>query len=222
MKIKVLATGSAGNSYAIIDNEGNALVIEAWMNPHSVIANFAEEKTVNFSGWCYSHKHSDHFVANIAKQYDLYFGEEITDFSVFSFPVKHDQKHPSFECNGFVIQTVCKKTILYVTDFYEISESVINSLSELNYDCIMIEVSYNNFIFKDLEQEKQAQLRNHCSDDNALKYVKMICGEKKNTQILTIHKSGRGGRAGLILSKFSAAGFNNVRVAVKGTTLNLN
>ena len=221
MKIKVLATGSSGNSYALIDEGGNALIIEAWLNPHTVLENLKNENIRKYAGWCYSHEHGDHFVYNISKQYDMYFGKKISEFAVVSFPLLHDRKHPKFKNSGFVIQTRCRKTILFATDFYEIPEVVLCELEKISFDAILIECSYNNFIYKDFEEEKKAQLKNHCSDDKCVDYVSRICGEKKQTQILTIHKSERGGRAGLILAKFSAAGFQNVRVAVKGTNLNL-
>ena len=221
MIMKVLATGSTGNSYVIIDDNGNCLVIEAYMNVHTVLENTKEAK--KYSGWVFSHEHSDHFLKNIAKQYDMYFGKEITEFSVFKFPLKHDfsKKWLGLTCNGFVIQTACKKSILYLTDFYEIPEEILPELSKIKFDLIMIECSYCNFIYKDLEPEVKERLQNHCSDDKCVNYIKQICGDRKNTKILTIHKSERGGRAGLILSKFETNGFKNVRVAVKGSILTI-
>jgi len=217
--IKVLGTGSSGNSYVIIDGAGNCLVVEAWLNYSSVIANTKEAK--EYCGYIVSHKHSDHFVFTVAKQYEIFFGKQVTEFDVYSFPVYHDYhakilRDNASTCNGFIIQTKCKKTILYATDFYHIDDEVIDQLRHYNFDSIMIECSYNNFIFKDLDEDKKERLRNHCSDDKCVNYVSRIA-HNKTTQIITLHKSESGARAGMILAKFARAGFNRVRVAVKGT-----
>ena len=115
MKLKVLASGSKGNSY-ILENYKEALVIEAGVPFKELIRNVDHRKIV---GCVVSHEHMDH-----AKYYDQYeqrgmlpyYANVFSEYHAGNFYVKRFELHHNVPCYGFVITHPEIGKLVFATD----------------------------------------------------------------------------------------------------------
>jgi len=183
-----LSTGSDGNAF-LLESEKAVLIIEAGKGTFKkIIAALPENKKV--IEVIYSHEHNDHFgdIEKIGKMFDiLQFNEnryEDEFFIIRQFPVLHD-----VECFGFAI--FCKeekKTMLFMTDFAQVIEK---SIYNLKVDFLAIELSYNEFLLKDLTDDQKYGLKWHSSDFHTIAIMRKYFGTNPQTKAVTLHKSNR-------------------------------
>lgn len=190
MKLKIIGSGSKANSYILISNTNEMLVLEAGVSLDELLKNINYD-VVNISCVLVSHEHSDH--AGYLKQYDdrcltiaaskgtlEYYNCHKTiimnplqsykfgNFIVVPFPVQHDAAEPY----GFLIyHKECGK-LLFATDTYYIKYK----FNELNN--IMIECNYDeNILNKNIlsgkihSTHKDRLLQSHMSYQNCLKTI---------------------------------------------------
>lgn len=156
MKLKVLSSGSHGNSYILSSPTGN-LLIEAGI-PWKEILQGLDYDISKVVGCLVSHEHQDHSKAilNVAKTgIDVYTGQgtidalglkhyrlnavevkeqfTVVDFMTVSFDTEHDAEDP----RGFLVQYIpTGERLLFITDTYYSKYR----FPRLNY--IMIECNY--------------------------------------------------------------------------------
>lgn len=119
MKLKVLASGSTGNSY-ILESEAEALVIEAGVPFKELIRHVDHRKIV---GCLVSHEHKDHagyvgqYIMRGIKVYSPYTvsrNEEVLRFGGFNYiPFKN---HHDVSCYGFKINHKDLGQLIFGTD----------------------------------------------------------------------------------------------------------
>ena len=143
MKLKVIGTGSDGNSYALRSSNGETLLIECGLNFKDIMQSINYE-IENVVGCLVTHSHQDHcksindFMKNgvevyasvetfekvgrsrsphnrkvFVKSYSGYLQHEIGNFTILPFEVKHD-----VPCLGFIIHHPECGKVLFLTDTY--------------------------------------------------------------------------------------------------------
>jgi len=172
MKLKILGTGSSGNSYLLKPEKGQSLIIDCGVNFKKVKE--ATDFDINsICGAIQTHSHGDH--SKFTKSFinagiDVYMSSQnqnevglkshriktieankqfhIGDFKVIPFEVNHD-----VYCFGFLINHQECGTTLYLTDT-SYSNYVFNGLNNLIVECnysddILEKKLYNNDFLKD-------------------------------------------------------------------------
>lgn len=141
MILKVLASGSKGNSY-ILENDNEALVIEAGV-PFKELVKYVDHRKI--AGCLVSHKHNDH--ARYVKEYERYGINVFAPFTEYistqSFPKAYGgfefnyfENHHNVECYGFWVRHDELGNLIFSTDtgYIEYRFSRINHwLIECNY-----------------------------------------------------------------------------------------
>lgn len=174
MLVKVIRTGSKGNSYALYSESGQILLLDLGI-PKKEIIKAINYDISNVAGAIVSHCHKDHSLS--ADDFKLYgvpviepYKEEkllqvkqIGNFKIRSFDLPHD----GTENRGFLIE-VDNQKVLYMTDFeyckYSFKKSKINHmLIECNYQKEYVEHSSVNFSHK---------VKGHCSLDYTKRFIK--------------------------------------------------
>lgn len=244
MKLKVLSSGSHGNSY-ILDSPTGSLLIEAGIPWRQILQglNYDLSKVV---GCLVTHEHKDHSkaVADVMKAgIDCYMSQgtidalsipinsnyraiparegfqiDFGDFTVKSFKVEHDASDP----RGFLIQyRPTKEKLLFLTDSYYSRYK----FSGLNYICIEC-----NYIKETLDQNiadgyiplehKPRLLRSHMSLENLKSFLKAndlsSCSE-----ILILHLSSRNSDQGRMIREIEEVTGITPKIADKGLSVNL-
>lgn len=161
IKVKCLASGSTGNSYAVDDGK-SALLLEAGIRKRTILAGYMDLLT-RVQGCLITHEHQDHAKAALGlpmagidvyaskgtfsalnaekdrRNYRLHSikaGEQFTlgTWMVLPWEAQHDAAEPL----GFLLySTVTRERLLFATDTYFIP----NTFRELNY--IMVECNYD-------------------------------------------------------------------------------
>lgn len=240
IKLKVLGSGSSGNSYALIADNGEILAIEAgckFMDFKKMI----DWRISDVAGCIVSHEHGDH--AHYIKDFmqsgipvytafetqnalEVITGErtiaipprrarQIGSFTVVPFNVPHDTE---IECYGYLIKHEEMGKLLFLTDLeyckYDFSNQMVNHiLCETNYDM--------QFVKRD-EPNYEHRLRGHMSLDTALKFISTNDNPALRNVVL-IHLSDKSGDPALFkqkteeIVKYGA----DVYVAEKGLEISL-
>lgn len=240
MQLKVIGSGSSGNSY-ILENETEALIIEAGL-PFLEVKKALNFNIMKIVGVIVSHEHLDH--AQYIKQYmragisvytafetqtalEVITGERTTaipplkkcqigKFTITPFNVPHDA---DIECYGYLIEHEEMGKLLFMTDLeycrYIFSKQGINH--------ILIESNYSMDLVDRDEPNYEHRLRGHMSLDTALKFI----STNDNPMLLNvvlIHLSDKSGNPALFTeeTKKTIEYGANVYVARKGLEVNLN
>ena len=170
---KTIATGSSGNSYALM-NDSEILLLDLGVNA-KVIKKAIDFRISNVVGAVVTHSHLDHSKAvkdfenmgiSVFKPYDetkacplkIRYGS----FGVQAFKVPHD----GVPCYGFYI-TVGGHRILYATDF----EYLPCSFKNVRLTDMIVECNHQKELV-DKEQAKYPhQIKGHCSLDTLIEKV---------------------------------------------------
>ena len=241
MKLKVLGSGSSGNSYALIADNGEILAIEAGCK-FLDFKKMIDWKISNVAGCIVSHEHGDHaryikdFMQSGIPVYTAFetqsaletiTGErtiaipprtarQIGSFSVTPFNVPHDTE---IECYGYLIKHEEMGQLLFMTDL----EYCKYNFSKLNIEHIMVEANYDmQFVDRD-EPNYEHRLRGHMSLDTALKFISTNDNPTLRNVVL-IHLSDKSGDPALfkqkteVTVKYGA----NVYIAEKGLEVDMN
>lgn len=241
IKLKVLGSGSSGNSYALIADNGEILAIEAgckFMDFKIMI----DWKISDVVGCIVSHEHGDHaryikdFMQSGIPVYTAFetqsaletiTGErtiaipprtarQIGSFSVTPFNVPHDTE---IECYGYLIKHEEMGQLLFMTDL----EYCKYNFSKLNIEHIMVEANYDMQFVNREEPNYERRLRGHMSLPTALKFISTNDNPALRNVVL-IHLSDKSGDPALfkqkteVTVKYGA----NVYIAEKGLEVDMN
>jgi len=191
MKIKVLGSGSAGNSY-LLQGDKETLIIEAGL-PYKTILKGLNFNLNNVVGALVTHEHSDHSKAIRGltnNSVDIYSSEgtfkslninnyhtkiisaglqfKINDFNIMPFDVQHDANEPL----GFLIQHEKLGKLLFITDTYFCKyrfKGLTHIMIECNYSRAILQTNIENGL--DLAMSKRI-IKSHFSLENVKEFLK--------------------------------------------------
>lgn len=241
MLLRCCGSGSSGNSYALIADNGEILAIEAGCK-FLDFKKMIDWKISNVAGCIVSHEHGDHaryikdFMQSGIPVYTAFetqsaletiTGErtiaipprtarQIGSFSVTPFNVPHDTE---IECYGYLIKHEEMGQLLFMTDL----EYCKYNFSKLNIEHIMVEANYDmQFVDRD-EPNYEHRLRGHMSLDTALKFISTNDNPTLRNVVL-IHLSDKSGDPALFKQKTEEAVKYgaNVYIAEKGLEVDMN
>ena len=191
MIINVIATGSSGNLYELIDKWGNSMLIEAG-KPRSEymkhkISNQAPEMCI------VSHNHMDHahFVGEFKAMIPVYISQRentSTNWKAIGFEVKHGEG----KSTAFIIKSLVEEKFLFFGTDFEFSKDyteLYESLKYLKVENYLIECNYNDFLFHLATPEQRLGCSRHFSDNDVVNFMRIV--QPKNPKIITIHGSNR-------------------------------
>ena len=191
MIINVIATGSSGNLYELIDKWGNSMLIEAG-KPRSEymkykISNQAPEMCI------VSHNHMDHahFVGEFKAMIPVYVSQRentSTNWKAIGFEVNHGEG----KSTAFIIKSLVEEKFLFFGTDFEFSKDyteLYESLKYLKVENYLIECNYNDFLFHLATPEQRLGCSRHFSDNDVVKFMRIV--DPKNPKIITIHGSNR-------------------------------
>ena len=191
MIINVIATGSSGNLYELIDKWGNSMLIEAG-KPRSEymkhkISNQAPEMCI------VSHNHMDHahFVGEFKAMIPVYVSKRkntSTNWKAIGFEVNHGEG----KSTAFIIKSLVEEKFLFFGTDFELSKDyteLYESLKYLKVENYLIECNYNDFLFHLATPEQRLGCSRHFSDNDVVNFMRIVRPE--NPKIITIHGSNR-------------------------------
>lgn len=241
MLLRCCGSGSSGNSYALIADNGEILAIEAGCK-FLDFKKMIDWKISNVVGCIVSHEHGDHaryikdFMQSGIPVYtafetqsalEIITGEctiaipprtirQIGSFTVTPFNVPHDTE---IECYGYLIKHEEMGQLLFMTDL----EYCKYNFSKLNIEHIMVEANYDmQFVDRD-EPNYEHRLRGHMSLDTALKFISTNDNSTLRNVVL-IHLSDKSGDPALFKQKTeeTVRCGANVYIAEKGLEVDMN
>lgn len=191
MKINVIATGSAGNLYELVDKDGNSMLIEAGV-PRATYVKYRIGK-IPPEMCIISHSHMDH------AQYKGEFQAVMPTYLAQTENVSEHWKalgiglnHGDITTTTFLIKSLVEsKFVYFATDiqFDEACERLAACLGEYHIENFLIECNYNDYLFHLATDEQRLGCSRHLSDNDV---VNFICKTgAKNPKIITIHGSNR-------------------------------
>lgn len=241
MKLKVLGSGSSGNSYALIADNGEILAIEAGCK-FLDFKKMIDWKIANVSGCIVSHEHGDHAryikdfmqsgitvytAIETQKAIEDYTGErtvsiqplreyQIGSFTVTPFNVPHESE---IECYGYLIKHEEMGKLLFLTDL----EYCKYNFSGLQVEHVMCECNYSMEFVDCNEPNYEHRLRGHMSLDTALKFISTNDNPALRNVVL-IHLSDKSGNPTLFKQKVveTLKYDTEVYVAEKGLEVDFN
>ena len=191
MKINVIATGSSGNLYELIDKDGNSMLIEAGMPRYTYIkyriGKIPPEMCI------ISHKHMDHYQyhGEFEALMPTYLSQEKnTSKNWKAFGVKLN--HGDVKTTTFLIKSLVEdKLIYFATDIQFDSEcnEICEALKKQHVENFLIECNYNDYLFHLATDEQRQGCKRHLSDNDVVNFIKKTGA--KNPKIITIHGSNR-------------------------------
>lgn len=191
MTVNVIATGSSGNLYEILDSKGNSILIEAGIHRHKYMEHKISE---NIPEMCLiSHGHMDH---------SKFWGEYAAFMPVHKWQEKNDSEnflaagfklvHGDGNSTAFIIKSnVDDDYIFFGTDF-EFSEAYLelyDTLKRLKINKFVIECNYNDYLFHLADSIQREGCSRHLSDNDVINFIKIV--KPDNPKIITIHGSNR-------------------------------
>jgi hypothetical protein len=195
MKINVIATGSAGNLYEIIDNLGNSLIIEAGM-PRATLMKYREGNKP--PEMCIvTHKHGDHakYIGEYTAVIPTYLRPERVqsqNFKVMGFAMKHGNEI----CFSFLIKVLSENRFLFFGTDFELREnypleysSLFQALDFYRVDIYLIECNYNDYLYHLANEEQRVGCDRHLSDNDVVSFLRYA--KARSPKIITIHGSSR-------------------------------
>lgn len=237
MELKVIGTGSKGNSYALI-GERETLLIEAGMNTKEVLRSLSFDLS-KVAGCIITHSHKDHagHAKTIANRgIDLYASKQtykeigitknhrtkeieakkaftVGGFRIMPFSVNHD-----VECLGFLIDHEECGRLLFITDTYYCRYKF-NNLNN-----IVIEANYSDKIIdKKLKQQgflRDRIIKSHFSLENCIELLKANDLSKVNNIVL-IHLSDSNSDAELFKEEVQKAAGVNTTIAANDISIEI-
>lgn len=191
MIINVIATGSSGNLYELIDNSDNSMLIEAGVPRQTYIKN---REGINPPEMCViSHSHGDH--ASYKSQYEMICPVhaweqscESPNFKAFGFEVKHGDVLNY----AYIIKLLSDGDYLFFGTDMEWDEKItpiLDAIRSLKVEKFLLEVSYNEYLYRLASEEQKIGCERHFSDEDAIRFIKQ--SGAKEPKIITIHGSDR-------------------------------
>jgi len=242
MKLKVISTGSIGNSY-ILHNDNESLIIEAGVKIDQI------KKALDFDysnvvGCLVTHEHMDHsksiwdimklgidVYASAGTLKARYVDEQaranpivskqnfkIGNFKIMAFDVKHDAKEPL----GFLIEHPDCGRVLFLTDTYYCKYTfpgLNNIIIEANYSKEIIDRKFGSD--SDKEFLRNRILKSHFSLANCKEMLSANDLSAVNN-ILLIHLSDSNSDEKQFVKEVSELTHKNVAAAVNGMEIDFN
>lgn len=192
MKINVIATGSSGNLYELLDKNGNSILIEAGVSRTVFVANRIGKKTPEMC--IISHAHMDHAhfkgeyraIIPIVKMSERHNVSE--NWRAFGFDVKHGEGKSTV----FIIKSLIDQQFIFFGTDFEYSDDydeLFLSLKSIGVENFLIECNYNDYLFHLATDEQRRGCERHMSDNDVVSFIKK--SGAKNPKIITIHGSNR-------------------------------
>lgn len=225
MILKIIATGSSGNSYALFSSTGEMLLLDLGVT-EKVIKKAIDWKISNVVGAVITHRHLDHSLAikdfkamgipvfipavdlgRIEADDETMLAEKLGNFVIKAFQVPHNGTR---NC-GFLIYADGQK-FLYMTDYeycpYNFVKQKINHmLIECNYIKDMVDTDIPNFEHK---------IRGHAELDTVKKFVEVNNSDALQNVILCHLGNGSSDKDRIIAEIKKIAVGANVDVAEPG------
>lgn len=241
MKIKVLGSSSAGNSYLLQSDKGEVLIIEAGIAFKDIVKGLNGSLS-DVVGCLVSHEHGDHsksiqqMVDNGITTYalnDVWVhrnvrrtsravdmlpnkGYVIGGYKVVAFEALHDVR-----CLGFVIQHEEMGNLLFLTDSYRCPVQVLNLnhiLIECNYSLpVLIEAINSGRTFS--SQKKRLE-ESHMELQNCKNYL-MSTDLTEVREIVLLHLSERNSKGDIMVDEIQGATGIPTYIADRGLELQL-
>ena len=192
MIINVIATGSQGNLYEIIDSRGNSLLLEAGVG-RAEYAKYREGEEV--PEMCIiTHKHGDH--AYYAGQFEMICEvhrwkrtAQSESFKAFGYVVEHG----GVLCYAYLIKCLKDDDFLFfMTDAVwsdEYFKQIFDDLKKYNVRKFLIECNYNDYLYHLATDEQRVGCDRHFSDNDVVRFVREV--GTPTPRIITIHGSNR-------------------------------
>jgi len=194
MKINVIATGSSGNLYELVDNKGNSMLIEAGMPRNYFMYHKYDKESEKAPEMCIvSHSHSDHskFIGEFLAMIPTYLAQEENvseHWKAKGFKVKHGD----VQSMTFIIKSLAEDKFLFFGTDMEFSKDyndLYNNLIELKVENFLIECNYNDFLFHLATPDQRIGCSRHFSDNDVVNFMKIV--NPKDPKIILIHGSNR-------------------------------
>jgi len=234
MILKILGSSSAGNCY-ILENDTEALIIEAGVNPKEV------KKALDFNiskviGVIVSHEHGDHakyirdfallgitvYMPNDSKKYewvqpiDVYpwtcgFTRDIGNFHITTFENVH-----SVPCYGFYIQHPDIGNLVFATD----TEYIKYRFKDINH--LLVEANYSKELLKNDSINRDHVITGHMELQTTLDFIHANDNSNLNTVCL-LHLSDKNSDSAMFsqLTK-DIVPYADVYIADAGMEIELN
>lgn len=197
MIINVIATGSSGNLYELIDEKGNSIILEAGV-PRYKFVKYRDGGDVMPEMCIITHGHSDH--AKFANEYRMICPVHKSptfatseNFRALGFEVKHGD----ILNYAYLIKLVADNDFLFfATDLEwddEKFESIFRELQNLEVRKFLIECNYNDYLYhvamNSAIEDRPIGNDNHFSDNDVVNFVRK--SKAVNPRIITIHGSNK-------------------------------
>ena len=191
MTINVIATGSSGNLYEIIDNEGNSMLIEAGV-PVATYMKYREGKKK--PEMCIiSHSHSDHYAhanefRNMMPTYCKEARVQSENFKAMGFTMVHGDGISY----SYLIKVLTEDKFLFFGTDFEYSddyEILFHHLKAYNVSNYLIECNYNDFLYHLAKDEQRMGCDRHMSDNDVIRFIRKV--QPVNPKLILIHGSSR-------------------------------
>ena len=190
MKINVIATGSSGNLYELIDKDGNSMLIEAGMPRATYIKHRAGKLPPEMC--IISHSHMDHakHKGEFEAVFPTYLAQEQNtsqNWKAFGFKMKHGETSSL----SFIIKSLVEDKFLFFGTDMEMGNysDLFKSLNFYHVENFLIECNYNDYLFHLANDEQRRGCSRHLSDNDVVNFIKKLGA--KNPKIITIHGSNR-------------------------------
>lgn len=190
MKINVIATGSAGNLYELIDKDGNSMLIEAGMPRQTYIKHRVGKLPPEMC--IISHQHMDHakYKGEFEAVFPTYLAQEQNtsqNWKAFGFKMKHGETSSL----SFIIKSLTEDKFLFFGTDMEFGNyiSLFKMLNFYHVENFLIECNYNDYLFHLANDEQRRGCSRHLSDNDVVNFIKK--SGAKNPKIITIHGSNR-------------------------------
>ena len=225
MIINVIATGSSGNLYELLDSKGNSIILEAG-EPRTTFTKFREGSKP--PEMCIiTHGHGDH--SYYANNYEMICTvhrwkqrAESENFKAFGYEVKHG----NVLTYAYLIKLIADNEFLFFATDLEYDEEslkpIMDDLKRMDVSRFLIECNYNDYLYSLATDEQKIGCDRHFSDNDLIRFIRGVgC---VNPKIVTIHGSNRLSADSYtqkhIGSKFPA-GTVRVSTGVKGGVKNI-
>ena len=190
MKINVIATGSSGNLYELIDKDGNSMLIEAGMPRQTYIKHRVGKLPPEMC--IISHQHQDHakYKGEFEAVFPTYLAQEQNtsqNWKAFGFKMKHGETSSL----SFIIKSLTEDKFLFFGTDMEFGNyiSLFKMLNFYHVENFLIECNYNDYLFHLANDEQRRGCSRHLSDNDVVNFIKK--SGAKNPKIITIHGSNR-------------------------------
>ena len=191
MKINVIATGSSGNLYEVVDNNGNSILIEAGV-PVATYIKYKEGVTK--PEMCIiSHSHSDHYAYSdeYRSMMPVFCKEarvQSDNFKAMGFTMVHGDTISY----SYLIKVLTEEKFLFFGTDFEYSDDytpLYDHLKQYNVSNYLIECNYNDYLYHLAKDEQRIGCDRHMSDNDVIRFIRNV--KPVNPKIILIHGSNR-------------------------------